>query len=98
GEQAYNAQGTSSYLGMIVLLGSIGMLLPNYIHGKGDGQFSDVQAVSLSLLVIILYGFFLYFQMGKYRYLYMQPENGNMETRYSRVSQLATVPKTHARL
>ncbi|WP_214228300.1 hypothetical protein [Pedobacter sp. B4-66] len=79
GEQEYNAQGTMSYLGMIIMLGGIGMMLPNFIEGAGNGMFSNTQAIVLSSLIIILYGFFLFFQMKGYRHLYVQPKKGFME-------------------
>ncbi|WP_353128032.1 calcium:proton antiporter [Parapedobacter pyrenivorans] len=79
GEQEYNAQGTMSYLAMIIMLGGLGMMLPNYIEGAGDGVFSDAQAISLSTLIILLYGIFLFMQMKGYRHLYMQPKEGAME-------------------
>lgn len=60
GEQEYNAQGTMTYLGMIIMLGGIGLLLPNYIQGAGGGIFSPTQAIVLSLLIALLYGFFLF--------------------------------------
>lgn len=82
GEQEYNAQGTMSYLGMIIMLGGLGLMLPNYIQGAGGGQFSDTQAIILAGLIIFLYGFFLLFQMKGYRHLYVQPKPGQMEISY----------------
>lgn len=79
GEQEYNAQGTMSYLAMIILLGGIGMMLPNFIEGAGGGRFSNTQAIVLSSMIIVLYGFFLLLQMKGYRHLYMQPKAGSME-------------------
>ncbi|MDM1044785.1 calcium:proton antiporter [Myroides sp. 1354] len=79
GEQEYNAQGTLSYMGMIIMLGGIGLLLPNFIQGAGGGQFTTIQAVVLAGLVILLYGFFLLLQMKRYKHLYIQPKAGNME-------------------
>lgn len=83
GEQEYNAQGTMSYLGMIIMLGGLGMMLPNYIEGAGDGMFSFTQAITLSTLIIVLYGFFLLLQMSGYRHLYVQPKEGSMEILYT---------------
>ncbi len=83
GEQEYNAQGAMSYLGMIILLGGIGLMLPNYIQGAGDGIFSDIQAMVLSALIVLLYGFFLFLQMKGYRHLYVQPSPGMMEIPFS---------------
>ncbi|PUB26324.1 Ca2+:H+ antiporter [Elizabethkingia sp. YR214] len=79
GEQEYNAQGTISYLGMIIMLGGLGMILPNFIEGEGGGMFSGTQAIVLSSLIIILYGIFLVLQMKGYKHLYMQPRSGSME-------------------
>ncbi|SFE89425.1 Ca2+:H+ antiporter [Pedobacter antarcticus] len=92
GEQEYNAQGAMSYLGMIIMLGSIGMMLPNFIEGAGNGIFSNTQAIVLSSLIIILYGFFLLLQMKGYRHLYIQPQKGKMEIPFAeRNSDLLTV-------
>lgn len=77
GEQEYNAQGTSTYLAMIVLLGGMGLLLPNYIDGAG--RFNHTQAITLSSLIILLYGIFLAMQTKGHRHLYVQPAPGSME-------------------
>lgn len=79
GEQEYNAQGAMSYLGMIIMLGGLSLMLPNFIVGAGGGMFSNTQAVVLSSLIIILYGLFLTLQMKGYRHLYIQPKAGFME-------------------
>lgn len=83
GEQEYNAQGTITYLSMIIMLGGISMMIPNFIEGKGNGEFTSVQAGSISGLVILLYGFFLAYQMKGYRHLYIQPKPGQMEILFS---------------
>ncbi|MDM1405215.1 calcium:proton antiporter [Myroides marinus] len=82
GEQEYNAQGTMSYLAMIIMLGGIGLLLPNYIQGAGGGMFSNTQAIGLAAFIILLYALFLYFQMKGYKHLYVQPKEGSMEIPY----------------
>jgi len=43
GHQRYNAQGTASYLSMVVLLASIALVLPKYLSGAGE--FTRVQAI-----------------------------------------------------
>lgn len=78
GEQAYNTQGTLSYLSMIVVLGGLSLLLPNFIVGAGGGMFTAIQAISISTLTIVLYTFFLAFQMKGYKHLYIQPAAGAM--------------------
>jgi len=54
GEQEYNAQGTLTYLSMIIMLGGISMMLPNYMTGQGNGEFTSIQASIISGLVIVL--------------------------------------------
>jgi len=78
-EQEYNSQGTFTYLGMIIMLGGVGMVLPQFVEGSGSGMFSEPQALVISILVVVLYGLFLFFQMMPYRHLYVQPSKGTME-------------------
>lgn len=79
GEQEYNAQGAMSYLGMIIMLGSVSMMLPNFIEGAGGGMFSETQTITVASLVALLYACFLYLQTHQYRHLYVQPPTGKME-------------------
>ncbi|MCY4781392.1 hypothetical protein ORI89_17165 [Sphingobacterium sp. UT-1RO-CII-1] len=83
GEQEYNAQGSISYHGMIILLSGISMLLPNFITGAGNAIFSTVQAMTITTLIIIIYTFFLRYQMISYSHLYVQPKTGSMEILYT---------------
>jgi len=82
GEQEYNSQGTISYLAMIIMLGGIGLLLPNYIIGAAKGMFTNSQAIVLATLIMALYGLFLTFQVKGYKHLYIQPSVGFMEIIY----------------
>ena len=79
GEREYNTQGTVSYLGMIALLGGVALVLPNFVDPTGSGQFTGIQAVVISILVVILYGFFLFLQMKGYKHIYLQPKRGSMD-------------------
>ena len=94
GEQEYNAQGTLTYLSMIIMLGGISMMLPNYITGQGNGEFTAIQPSIISGLVIVLYALFLYFQVKGYKHLYVQPAPGNMEILYKDRNK-ATVMDEH---
>lgn len=94
GEQEYNAQGTLTYLSMIIMLGGISMMLPNFITGQGNGEFTAIQASIISGLVIVLYALFLYFQVKGYKHLYVQPAPGNMEIFYKDRNK-ATVMDEH---
>lgn len=88
GEQEYNAQGTITYLSMIIMLGGISMMIPNFIEGKGNGEFTSIQAASISGLIILLYGFFLAYQMKGYRHLYIQPKPGQMEILFAQRDEI----------
>ncbi|NWJ26079.1 calcium:proton antiporter [Rhizobium sp. RM] len=77
GEQEYNAPGTITFISMILILVGVALLLPNTLS-TGNGTFTPVQAVVLSVLTVIGYGGFLALQMGRYRSDFMQPEAGRM--------------------
>ncbi|MHC5310040.1 calcium:cation antiporter [Myroides sp. LJL116] len=94
GEQEYNSQGTMSYLAMIIMLGGIGMMLPNTIIGAAPGVFSNSQAIMFSCLIIVLYGFFLLLQIKEYRHLYVQPKQGFMEIPFTQRHTLITSDNT----
>lgn len=100
GEQEYNAQGTMTYLAMIIMLGGISMMLPNFVQGAGGGMLTNTQAISLSAFIIILYGCFLAFQTKGYQHLYVQPLPGAMSIPYQDRKQMAVAASgpedTHA--
>lgn len=76
-EQDYNAQGTSAYLGMTLLLAGIGLVLPNYLS-TGNGTFHPGQAVAFAILTIGLYIGFLVMQTGSHRRFFVQPAPGSL--------------------
>ncbi|HRK84122.1 calcium:proton antiporter [Alcaligenes ammonioxydans] len=73
GDQAFNRQGTRTYLSMIVLLTSMALILPNYT--RTAGEFSTTQAIGISILTGLIYALFLSLQMGSRRHDYMQPHD-----------------------
>ena len=75
GHQRYNAQGTASYLSMVVLLASIALVLPKYLSGAGE--FTRVQAIGISAITAVVYAVFLGLQMRSHRKLYMEPAPGD---------------------
>lgn len=75
-DQEFNAQGAVAYLSMIALLTSTALILPNYLSGMGE--FSKTQATGISVLTALLYGLFLWMQMGNYQRFFIQPEQGSM--------------------
>ena len=87
GEQEYNAQGALSYLSMIVLLGGVSMVLPNFIVGAGGGTFTSFQALFISVVIAIVYAIFLKFQMKQYSYMYVQPSLGKTVNLYVKATE-----------
>lgn len=73
GPQLYNRQGTSQYLGMIVVFTLLALVLPNATTSAAAGSFSDVQAVGVAVLAAAAYATFLGLQTTKNRELFTQP-------------------------
>ncbi|CAN7585310.1 MULTISPECIES: calcium:proton antiporter [Rhizobium/Agrobacterium group] len=80
GEQEYNAPGAVSFIAMTVVLAGVALLVPNTLPA-GNGTFTALQAIVISLLTVIVYGSFLALQMGRYRSHFMQPAPGRMSIR-----------------
>ena len=87
GEQEYNAPGALSYLAMILLLGGVSMVLPNFIIGAGGGAFTNFQAIFISGSIALVYGVFLKFQMKEYSFMYVQPRVGEMDIPFNRIEK-----------
>ena len=60
-----NRTGVSTYLALLVVLLATAFALPGLIGT--DGAFRPGQAVPIAVLTVVLYGFFLYRQMGAQR-------------------------------
>lgn len=73
GPQPYNRQGTSQYLGMIVVLTLLALVLPNATTSAAAGSFSAAQAVGVAVLAALAYAAFLGLQTTKNRELFTQP-------------------------
>ncbi|WP_404435323.1 calcium:proton antiporter [Microbacterium aerolatum] len=59
---AHNRTGTSAYLAMLVVLTALAFALPALI-GQ-DGAYTSAQSIPVVILTVLLYGFFLFRQMG----------------------------------
>ncbi|WP_194764895.1 calcium:proton antiporter [Microbacterium sp. UFMG61] len=62
GAMAHNRTGTSAYLAMLIVLGSLAFALPALIGEAGS--YTLGQAIPIIILTLALYAFFLYRQMG----------------------------------
>ena len=72
-EQAYNLQGASSFLAVIMPLAVLGLVQPNFTVSTPGPVFSPVQAMFLSLMSLVLYGVFLGMQTSRHREYFLSP-------------------------
>lgn len=60
--QSYNLQGANAFLAVLIPLGIICLILPNYTSSSPSGQFSFFHALVVIVLCILLYTTFLVMQ------------------------------------
>jgi Ca2+:H+ antiporter len=72
-EQAYNLQGASSFLAVIMPLAVLGLIQPNFTVTTPGPVYSPVQATFLSLMSLVLYGVFLGMQTSRHREYFISP-------------------------
>ena len=65
--QELKRQGTNAYLSMLTALAVLTLVLPNFTLSVGHGSFSPAQLAFVSVLSVLLYGSFVYAQMGLHR-------------------------------
>lgn len=100
GPQEYNVNGVHAYLGMIVVLGGVSLILPNYIYPEIKGVLGNMQALVISMLVITVYTIFLVLQINKQKHLYIQPVVGSMEIKqvsFNNAAQEKLIGGKHSR-
>ena len=73
-EQAYNLQGASSFLAVILPLAVLGLVQPNFTVSTPGPVYSPVQAAFLSVMSLVLYGVFLGMQTSRHREYFMSPD------------------------
>jgi len=75
-EQEYNFPGVSAYLGLIVALGTLGMILPNYTTTTLGPTLSKGQQLFLIAMCLSLYGVFLTIQTTRHRSYFAEVKPG----------------------
>ena len=70
---AFNLQGASAYLGVIVPLAALTLVLPRFTPSAPGGQPSPIFAAFLILASSVLYGVFLGIQTMRHRAYFVQP-------------------------
>lgn len=76
GAQAYNLEGASAYLAVIMPLTVIALVLPNFTTSTAIGTLSTGQAISFAAFTLLLYGVFLALQTGRHRDFFTMPDGG----------------------
>jgi len=69
-EQEFNAQSASSYLPMIIALGSITLILPRFTSSASGGWMSGPVELFVGSASLVIYLVFLYFQTTRHRNFY----------------------------
>lgn len=80
-EQGYNFPGVSAYLGLIVALGTLGLVLPNYTTTTLGPTLSKGQQLFLIAMCLSLYAVFLTIQTTRHRSYFAEvvPEAGPLQ-------------------
>ena len=73
-EQGYNFPGVNAYLGLIVALGTLGLILPNYTTTTLGPTLSKGQQLFLIAMCLSLYAIFLTIQTTRHRSYFAEPE------------------------
>lgn len=66
-EQEFGQQGTNAYMTVIVALGILTLVLPNYTRSAPGPVYSAVQLAFVSVVTVALYGVFLFIQTIRHR-------------------------------
>lgn len=74
GEQRYNPKGATAYLSVILPLGTVALILPNFTRSTPGGTLSVGQAVAFSVFTVLLYATFLILQTGRHRAFFVMSE------------------------
>ncbi|MDQ2634461.1 MAG: ionic transporter [Pseudomonadota bacterium] len=65
--QELKRQGTNAYLSMLTALAVLTLILPDFTRSAGHGAYSPAQLAFVSVLSLLLYGSFVYAQMGSHK-------------------------------
>ncbi|GAB2583213.1 calcium:proton antiporter [Dyella jejuensis] len=70
-EQHYNLQGANTYLGVIIPLGVLGLVMPDYTITTSGATLSLAQEIFVALISVGLYAAFLFLQTSRHRAYFM---------------------------
>tara|TARA_R100000027_G_scaffold61057_2_gene52191 strand:+ start:1414 stop:2511 length:1098 start_codon:yes stop_codon:yes gene_type:complete len=78
-EQEYNLTGTRSYMGVLVALGFLCLILPEFTQSAPGGAPSHLMATYLIITSIGLYGVFLFLQSTRHSNFFLNPSKENKD-------------------
>lgn len=76
-ELDFQVSGANLYLGVLIVLATITLILPNYTLAAPGPYFSAAQLAFVSIVTLILYGLFLYTQTVRHRDYFIAGEQGD---------------------
>lgn len=88
--------GVAAYLAVLLPLLSVGLVLPNMLGN--DGVYTDQQAITVTAMTIVLYGFFLYQQMTSQRTDFQEPRKPSLLASQDQGAQRVFKPSGVAQL
>lgn len=76
-EQSYNLRGTSVYMNILILVTSLGIVLPHFIKPNPEDQLTVPMTGYLIVMPLVLYAIFLFAQTHQYKHYFQLTENEN---------------------
>jgi Ca2+:H+ antiporter len=73
-EQEFKTEGTGVYLIVLATVAVLGLVLPNYTLTASGPYFSTAQLVFVSIIIVLLYGVFLFIQTVRHTEYFVQPK------------------------
>lgn len=78
-EQTFQLHAASSALAVLGVLGTLVLVLPNFVEAGGHQQFSAFQLVVIGLVSLVLYGVFIFVQTIRHRDYFMEAESDSLD-------------------
>jgi Ca2+:H+ antiporter len=72
-EQTHNFQGTNAFLAVVITQSVLGFILPNYTKATPHGSLTNLQAVGLIIVTLVIYFALLAIQIGRHRHYFDEP-------------------------
>ena len=70
---SFNAEGTGSALGSVVLLATLTMVFPRFTTSESGGRFVESQLIFVAVSSLVIYGLFVFTQTVRHRDFFLPP-------------------------